>query len=220
MGLQVSRTRIGVVTTTSQGMKVFDAIERPNRCEKSFISTKEDIRKQLIDIANNENVCGFVVGWPLEPSGYPGSRCGRVLNLLDYFADTRHHDGGYLLNKHSRPVTLMDERMFTHGQFDEGRYPTDEWGRCEVFGKKFPLPSEDKFGKDKQYMFKTSLTSDHPTSEDSTSASLILEHFMLNFVDKDCSHDTTKIPHKRFLDSREHASRESVDDLEIQQIME
>lgn len=176
MALQISRVRIAVSTTTDRGTKVFDPIERTNSTKESIESNKENIRKQLLDIAKAENVCGFVVGWPLEPSGTPGSRCGQVLNLLDYFAETRQ-DGGYLINKHARPVVLLDERMFTHGHFDEERDPVDEWGRCRVFGKKFPLPSKDESGNEKKYTFKTSLRSDHPVSEDSTSASLILEHF-------------------------------------------
>jgi hypothetical protein len=33
----------------------------------------------------------------------------------------------------SRPITLWDQRVFTHNQFDELKRPQDEWGRSEAF---------------------------------------------------------------------------------------
>lgn len=222
MALQISRARIGVAVMNNSGkVKKLNPIlyhgKRLSMDVQNKSNSKEVIRKQLLDIAKAENVCGFVVGWPLEPSGSPGSRCGQVLNLLDYFTETRQ-EGGCLINKHSRPVVLLDERKFTHGQFDEERDPMDEWGRCRVFGKKFQLPTKDEFGnvKKKNYSFKTSLRSDHPVSEDSTSASLILEHFATK-------HDT--IESNSLNESIENTvdsalESENMDEMYLEQMME
>jgi hypothetical protein len=37
-------------------------------------------------ISKDNKVSGFIVGWPLEPSGRPGAACGRVLHILDFLA--------------------------------------------------------------------------------------------------------------------------------------
>ena len=224
MALQISRARIGVAVMNNSGkVKKLNPIlyhgKRLSMDVQNKSNNKEVIRKQLLDIAKAENVCGFVVGWPLEPSGSPGSRCGQVLNLLDYFTETRQ-EGGCLINKHSRPVVFLDERKFTHGQFDEERDPMDEWGRCRVFGKKFPLPPKDEFGNEKKYTFKTSLRSDHPVSEDSTSASLILEHYVKTHVNTkikiSSKYSTTPItPSKKI-----ECSQERIDETELEQFIE
>lgn len=182
MALQISRARIALALMKHSQKEVQQLNPIKLEANKPFIrnrknDNKENIVKQLLDIAKTENVCGLVVGWPLEPSGCPGSRCGKVLHLLDHFAESRQ-EGGYLINPHSRPVVLFDERKITHGQFDEHLFQMDEWGRCQVFGKKFPLPCEDEFGHEIEHSFKTSLRSDHPTSGDSTAATLLLGHFM------------------------------------------
>ena len=51
-----------------------------------FNSRKEQLKNQIKDFVERFDVVGFVVGWPLEPSGLPGANCGRVLHLLDFLA--------------------------------------------------------------------------------------------------------------------------------------
>ena len=51
-----------------------------------FNTRKEKSRLELGKISKDLKVCGFLVGWPLEPSGRPGAACGRVLHLLDFLA--------------------------------------------------------------------------------------------------------------------------------------
>jgi len=55
-----------------------------NYSKAMFNSRKEHVKKQINDMVEDLNVVGFVVGWPLEPSGLPGANCGRVLHLLDF----------------------------------------------------------------------------------------------------------------------------------------
>lgn len=140
-------------------------------------SAKEAISRALTKISSIEGICGFVVGWPLEPSGFPGSRCGQVLHLLDHLVEIRH-EGKYMINGNSRPVVLWDERSFTHQTFEDKTYPLDAWGRSEIFGKKTTALSPNVKKGTKHLIYKTSLRSDPPTSDDSTVASLILEQFL------------------------------------------
>lgn len=79
--------------------------------------------KQLVD---NYGVVGFVVGWPLEPSGLPGASCGKTLHFLDRLMEER-------IMSPSVPVTLWDQRRFTHGQFEELKHAQDKWGRSAAF---------------------------------------------------------------------------------------
>ena len=60
--------------------------EQRNMRKALFNSRKEKIKLELSAIMKEYDVAGFVVGWPLEPSGKPGAACGRVLHLLDYLA--------------------------------------------------------------------------------------------------------------------------------------
>jgi hypothetical protein len=51
-----------------------------------FHTKKEKIRAQIGKISKDYKVSGFIIGWPLEPSGRPGAACGRVLHILDFLA--------------------------------------------------------------------------------------------------------------------------------------
>ena len=227
MALQITKRRIGLAIMKNSEQNLIEKLNPINyqakqaSVKRTNNRDKEEIRKELLHIAKAENVCGIVVGWPLEPSGLPGSRCGQVLHLLDHFAETRH-EGGYLINQRTRPVVLLDERMFTHGQFDENKYPMDEWGRSQVFGKKSALLSScenEVENNEKIYSFKTSLRSDHPASDDSTAASLILEEFMKkhqNVLGTNKLQETMKIIERNI----EQESENIVGEMKLQQIIE
>ncbi len=179
MGLEITKSRVAVaITKHPSNYNAIIPLDHITYCHdrKHFNlefrnERKEIIYNELKRIVALEKICGIVVGWPLEPSGLPGSRCGQVLNLLDYLAE-RRHEGKCLINRASRPVTLWDERAFTHGKYYEHKYPTDIWGRCN---KKMKLPSPVST---KGYIYKTSLRSDQDTSDDSAIACSILEHFL------------------------------------------
>lgn len=187
MGLEITKSRVAVaITKHPSNYNAIMPLDHITYCHdrKHFSlefrnERKEIIYNELKRIVALEKICGIVVGWPLEPSGLPGSRCGQVLHLLDYLAE-RRHEGKCLINRASRPVTLWDERTFTHGKYNEHKYPTDTWGRCRLFAKekmKLP-PSVGTKGTSKNYIYKTSLRSDQDTSNDSGIACSILEHFL------------------------------------------
>mmetsp|Transcript_14045 Transcript_14045/g.15864 ORF Transcript_14045/g.15864 Transcript_14045/m.15864 type:complete len:251 (+) Transcript_14045:156-908(+) len=178
MSVEVSNERIAVAITGHPGKKyqeirVLDPIpyQRNEDCERR----KYFILKELKRIARSEEVCGFLVGWPLEPSGSPGSRCGRVLHLLDYLTEERD-EGCFLINS-SRPIVLWDERKFTHKQFDEKKNPEDSWGRSQSYAQ-IPHSLKKEDIESNKYTYNTTLREDHPTSRDSTISSLILRQFL------------------------------------------
>ena len=74
----------------------------------------------------------------------------------------------------TRPLALWDERIFTHNQFEELRMPTDSWGRSSRFSQEIEKITDQESG----YYRCASSFLEHPTSKDSTSASLILQQFM------------------------------------------
>jgi len=61
-------------------------MEQKNMTRDMFVTRKEKVKQELGIIIKEFKVSGFVVGWPLEPSGQPGAACGRVLHLLDFLA--------------------------------------------------------------------------------------------------------------------------------------
>ena len=44
---------------------------------------REEVAAELDDLVDNLDVCGFIVGWPLQPEGRPGKPCGLVLHILE-----------------------------------------------------------------------------------------------------------------------------------------
>ena len=60
--------------------------DQKNISRAMFVSRKEEVKQELGLIITKFKVSGYVVGWPLEPSGQPGAACGRVLHLLDFLA--------------------------------------------------------------------------------------------------------------------------------------
>lgn len=61
-------------------------IDRSVMSKAIFQTRKEKIRSQIGKISKDYKVSGYIVGWPLEPSGRPGAACGRVLHILDFLA--------------------------------------------------------------------------------------------------------------------------------------
>ena len=189
MGLEFTKSRVAVAIAkhpsyNNNSIYHLEHIKYRPRKDRIYNFHLRDAKKEVIfqeinKIATLEKVCGFVVGWPLEPSGFPGSRCGRVLNLLDYLTERRDKGTSCLVNPKSRPIVLWDERVFTHGQRKECDNPIDEWGRCQSFvGKDDMMLPRIPNVYPKRYSVKTSLRSDHPSTEDSSIAGSILEDFL------------------------------------------
>jgi RNase H-fold protein (predicted Holliday junction resolvase) len=184
MGLNITRSRVAVAIARhpTQGencIQTFDHLRyQANDKEYSTqMSGKERILQKLHQIALSEKVCGVVVGWPLEKSGYPGSRCGHVLHLLDYLSE-KHNEGTSLINQNARPLVLWDERIFTHQTFDERHDPIDKWGRCQSFAHKNIELSSDVDADVNTMIHTSSLRSDHSSTQDSIIAENILQEYM------------------------------------------
>ena len=61
-----------------KGKKIFE--------NASIQVRKEKVKDELNVLIKEFGIVGFIVGWPLEPSGLPGANCGQVLHLLDFLA--------------------------------------------------------------------------------------------------------------------------------------
>lgn len=172
MALDITRDRIGIALTDAIEKKILklDAIPYLINCKQGLKEQNVRVGKEIEKILKNYDICGFLVGWPLEPSGSPGASCGRVLHLLDYLAEKDR------MVSRTRPLALWDERIFTHNQFEELRMPTDSWGRSSRYSRELEMIT----GQDSGYYKCASSFLEHPASTDSTSASLILQQFLEN----------------------------------------
>lgn len=83
-----------------------------SRNGRKFVS--HSVADALQQIVANYNVCGVVVSWPVQPEGWCGASCGKVLHTLDQ-----------ICLEDERPVCLYDS---THTVA-----PGDEWGRTELY---------------------------------------------------------------------------------------
>jgi hypothetical protein len=90
------------------------------------------LAQELKSLIDSWQVCGLVVNWPVQPEGWCGAQCGRVLFTLDQLA--RDID---------RPICLWDQ---AHTHVDE-----DEWGRNPVYarvpaaGKEVHIASKEQY---------------------------------------------------------------------------
>lgn len=95
---------------------------------RNEVLVNDPVRSTLTKLVQEYRVRGFLVGWPLQPDARPGRECGKVLHLLDSFADSKNpmvHSG--------RPVALWDTRPWTHNRFDERTMPEDSWRRTLLY---------------------------------------------------------------------------------------
>lgn len=84
----------------------------------------ESVARELMKVIAAYNVCGIVVGWPVEKEGWCGASCGRVLYTLDQLvnADTETD-----VLKATRPLCLYDMNHHIPSE--------DEWGRSAVYSE-------------------------------------------------------------------------------------
>jgi hypothetical protein len=98
--------------------------------------------KELQDIVEDWDVCGFVVHWPVQQeSGRCGAPCGRVLHTLDQIAS------GNSKMLQNRPVCLWLDGSSCAPAVQQD----DAWGRSAVYAK---TPSPDKtihYASEEQY---------------------------------------------------------------------
>jgi hypothetical protein len=92
---------------------------------------KESVGQQLKAIAENFNVCGVVVSWPVQKEGWCGAPCGRTLHALDQVSE---------IFDNSPPICLYDPQ---HHIPDD-----DAWGRSKIYSQPaketmYVAPEED-----------------------------------------------------------------------------
>lgn len=139
---------------------------------------KEKVKDEINVLIKEFGVVGFIVGWPLEPSGLPGASCGQVLHLLDFLSEKKN---GRVVHP-NRPLTLWDQRSFTHNKFMEVEKPQDQWGRSVAFCN---VPSEEKSNNQ---MYITNHDGDHVHDDErfrSSCADKILEQFLKSHYQMD-----------------------------------
>jgi hypothetical protein len=92
----------------------------PKRYRRLAPSAARELRRTLEDW----QVRGVVVAWPVQPEGWCGASCGRVLFALD---GLRSH--GAFCSAADLPMCLWDQ---AHTSNHGGPYE-DEWGRSEQY---------------------------------------------------------------------------------------
>mmetsp|Transcript_6688 Transcript_6688/g.14630 ORF Transcript_6688/g.14630 Transcript_6688/m.14630 type:complete len:256 (+) Transcript_6688:67-834(+) len=183
MGLDISDERIGVAIakhpSPNNRVDTLDSIPYVSNSKKAYYTThraddNKRVTKELADLVKEHRICGFVVGWPLQPDGRPGGPCGKVLHLLDHLAN-QYPDP--LMHK-NRPFALWDIRDIPFNTLEDKlinsrnhESEVDRWGRNEVFAR---TPSQCVGS----YLYRSGEQFYHPNTNDSTASALMLKHYM------------------------------------------
>lgn len=89
-------------------------------------SLEANIISQLNNVVQSNNVCGFVVNWPLQKEGRLGASCGRVLHTLD------------LLCLDAETPILSNNRKFCLWNVLHVPLQQDDFfGRCSIYSKPY-----------------------------------------------------------------------------------
>jgi hypothetical protein len=93
---------------------------------KNYRRLDSSVSAKLTNVIRSFNVCGMIVGWPLQKEGWCGASCGRVLFALDQLATC---DDFRILST-NRPICLFDDQHQTrrHRHLEE-----DDWGRSQLY---------------------------------------------------------------------------------------
>jgi len=84
-----------------------DKVEREkiDNYERKRVFHNDRVANELENIVTELDVKAFVVSWPLNSSGHMAGECGKVLHLLDQFAERKHP-----IISCNRPFALLDSR--------------------------------------------------------------------------------------------------------------
>lgn len=89
------------------------------------------VAEQLAQVVRDFNVCGMVVGWPVQKEGWCGAPYGRVFHSLDQLMTTTASQDR-VFHK-SRHICLYDLNHHVPAE--------DEWGRSPIYSQ---APSDDR----------------------------------------------------------------------------
>jgi hypothetical protein len=113
-----------------------------------------DCKLCLSDVIHDYNVCGMVVGWPLQQdTGKMGAACGRVLFALEELLKLSNDCEPVVLSP-NRPLCLWDS---AHHHSDDGfqdDQKVDEFGRdaslCRTSNKEIYIASKERYHEDEK----------------------------------------------------------------------
>jgi RNase H-fold protein (predicted Holliday junction resolvase) len=123
MTLDVHADRIGLAIahhpSNGEQSYTYDSLPLTNKGKIVPQQTKQ----RLAEIVQEQNVCGFVVNWPVQhDTGRLGYAAGRTLHTIEQLLNDTS------IVSQSRPICLWDS---DHSM--EHQPPEDKWGRSEVY---------------------------------------------------------------------------------------
>mmetsp|Transcript_42093 Transcript_42093/g.101509 ORF Transcript_42093/g.101509 Transcript_42093/m.101509 type:complete len:225 (-) Transcript_42093:86-760(-) len=124
LSLEIQKGRIGLAVAShpsfQESVHVLEPIPLSGRALADIVPQK------LEEIVKQENICGFVVSWPIQQdTGKLGYSCGLVLNTLEQILE-QTSDSPIMTSK--RPVCLWDG---AHAELPS----IDIWGRCADYAR-------------------------------------------------------------------------------------
>jgi len=155
LGLSIGRNRIDAAVASHPSSSSFDSnhstsilslpsipILLENVCQDGNefddttcgLSLSSRVEDEMSAALREFDVCGLVIGWPVQKQGWCGAACGRVLFTLDRLSTTPSSGGG---NRNSNngsssnkrlPACLWENNSHLHDDYHE-----DQWGRTPVF---------------------------------------------------------------------------------------
>jgi RNase H-fold protein (predicted Holliday junction resolvase) len=125
LSLEIQKGSIGLALASHPSFQ--EAIHKLEPIPLSKRHLADTVPQRLAEIVKNENVCGFVVSWPIQQdTGKLGYSCGLVLNTLEQILEQQ--TGNSEIMTSSRPVCLWDG---AHAELP----PMDVWGRDPKYAR-------------------------------------------------------------------------------------
>lgn len=115
--------------------------ESEQSSSSSSLLTPDDVY-ELQSIVEQNNVCGFVVTWPIQKEGRCGAPCGRVLHTLDHIAA---QDSANIFTP-GRKFCLWDRNHVTQKE--------DAFGRNPIYGEACASTKTEHIASIEQYGYK------------------------------------------------------------------
>jgi RNase H-fold protein (predicted Holliday junction resolvase) len=134
LSLNIHRDRVGIAVAQHPSLeRPCIELEPLKFTDKYYVSIDSACLERFSNIIEEYNVCGVVVGWPLQhDSGRMGAACGRVVYALEQLWDKSNGGSNGVL---SRPFCLWDPGHIVPEQRKDPQKHVDEFGRCPNYGR-------------------------------------------------------------------------------------
>jgi len=163
LGLSIGRDRINLAVASHPSTLAVDGAPFPPDGEEAHplppVPVRVEVRdgrrvlsrsvaEELASIERDWNVCGLVVGWPVQKQGWCGAACGRVLFTLDQLASEGVLKELCLWEDHERQELRRNQHQCDDSPFE------DHWGRSPIYvyressnvdGKTVHLASKEQY---------------------------------------------------------------------------